>query len=245
VISGLRFSRRKAPDMMAGPRRGLPGPKEDKMTKFAPKAIAVGAGLLSVASLVAAPALAQSGIEQDMSAAPDKCEVMTALTGERPAECVEASVPVKTRGLSISGDGTTTSAPPPRMGDIAPSTNAGAAPAQGPRAASFSSIRFAVNSDALTPEAAATLDTVADALRDPRMARATLLVEGHTDASGSDEYNMALSERRANAVVDYLTARGVTPAMLTPRGMGETRLADPDNPRSGANRRVVLVNLGG
>ncbi len=213
------------------------------MSKLALKPKLIGAGLLS-AAIFAAPALAQTGIEQDMSAAPDKCEVITALTGETPIECDTSSVPVKTRGLSISSDGSTVASDPPPMGSIAPATG-GAPSATGPRAASFSSIRFALNSDALTPEAAATLDTVADALRDPSLAQASLLVEGHTDASGSDAYNMDLSERRANSVVNYLTARGVDPRMLTPRGMGETRLADPADPRSGVNRRVVIVNIGG
>lgn len=201
------------------------------------------AGCLAAAPFLSTSALAQSGFEQDMSANPDNCEVMIALTGKTPAECDTSSVPVRTRGISISDDGSTVAADPPQMGQIAPST--GDAPEGGPRAASFSSIRFAINSDALTPQAEATLDTVAEVLRDPRLAEAVLLVEGHTDASGSDEYNMDLSERRAASVVNYLTARGVAPALLTPRGMGETRLADPANPRSGENRRVVIVNIGG
>lgn len=197
-------------------------------------------GVICAASLFALPAAAQDGFEQDMSANPDNCEVMTALTGEVPAECDTSSVPVKTRGISISGDGNTVTT---STGN--PVTIQGTPQDQTPRAASFSSIQFALNSDALTSEAASTLDTVAEVLRDPRLASAVLLVEGHTDASGSDAYNMELSERRAASVVDYLTAQGVDPRILTPRGMGETRLADPANPRSGANRRVVIVNVGG
>lgn len=210
------------------------------MITIASRMVFMSAGLMALAALLSAPAAAQSGVETDMSAAPSKCEVMTALTGETPIECDTSSVPVKTRGLSVTPEGGTVASEPP-MGSIAPSTTG----APGPRAASFSSVRFALNSDALTPEAEATLDTVADVLRDPRFAGKALLVEGHTDASGSDAYNMALSERRAESVVNYLTARGVSPSLLTPRGMGETRLADPADPRSGVNRRVVIVNIGG
>lgn len=219
------------------------------MTMTAKSITGLVAGALT-AVLLTSHAAAQSepafGTEADMSANPDNCEVMTALTGSVPAECDTSSVPVKTRGISINPGGSTVTStlgqtPPPNTTGLAAEPTG--APA--PRAASFQSVQFAVNSAALAPAAEATLDTVAEVLRDPRLAEAILLVEGHTDASGSDDYNMALSERRAIAVVDYLTSRGVDPRLLTPRGMGETRLADPANPRSGVNRRVVIVNIGG
>ncbi len=213
-------------------------------------------GVICAAALFALPATAQQGVEQDISANPDNCEVMSALTGSVPAECDTSSIAVRTRGISISGDGrttttapttttTTTTAPPVTTSSGAAVTLQGAPADPTPRAASFSSIQFAVNSVALTPAAAATLDTVSEVLRDPRFASATLLVEGHTDASGSADYNMDLSERRAASVVDYLTQRGVDPKILNPRGMGESRLANPSNPNSGENRRVVIVNLDG
>ena len=203
-----------------------------------------------------------------MSANPDTCEVMTALTGSVPAECDTSSVPVKTRGISINPDGATVTSTlgqpsaPNTAGlepepSVSPAPHEGVAPVgqhrrfgrgvveSGVRIDDLALAEIAINSAALTPAAEATLDTVAEDLGDPRLADAVLLVEGHTDASGSDAYNMVLSERRAVAVVDYLTARGVDPRLLTPRGMGETRLADPANPRSGVNRRVVIVNIGG
>ena len=50
--------------------------------------------------------------------------------------------------------------------------------------------------------------------------RTSLYVEGHTDAKGSDKYNLTLSQRRANAVVRYLADKGVNPTKLEPRGFG-------------------------
>jgi outer membrane protein OmpA-like peptidoglycan-associated protein len=74
----------------------------------------------------------------------------------------------------------------------------------------------------------------------------SLEVEGHTDSIGSDEYNMRLSERRANSVRDYLIAQGVSPAIVTARGFGKTMpIADNSTPQGRQmNRRVELVVSG-
>lgn len=67
-------------------------------------------------------------------------------------------------------------------------------------------------------------------------------VEGHTDSTGSDEYNQRLSERRAYAVHDLLVLNGVPPARLSIRGYGETDpVADNSTPEGRqSNRRVQL-----
>lgn len=67
-------------------------------------------------------------------------------------------------------------------------------------------------------------------------------VQGHTDSRGSAAYNQQLSERRAQAVRDYLISRGVAPGNLTARGYGEERpIASNDTDEGRArNRRVVL-----
>ena len=62
-----------------------------------------------------------------------------------------------------------------------------------PARPSTCSSRSGSNSDQLTPEAQQNLDEFAKALLDPRLNAATFAVEGHTDASGTDEYNMTLS----------------------------------------------------
>ena len=49
-------------------------------------------------------------------------------------------------------------------------------------------------------------------------------VESHTDARGSDEYNMALSKRRAKAASDYLISKGIDPSRIIDKGYGETKL---------------------
>lgn len=65
-------------------------------------------------------------------------------------------------------------------------------------------------------------------------------VEGHTDADGAAEFNQALSQQRADAVVAYLIAQGVNPKNVTGVGLGETRpIASNDTPQGmAANRRI-------
>ncbi len=70
-----------------------------------------------------------------------------------------------------------------------------------------------------------------------------VLVEGHTDAIGTDEYNLGLSKRRAQAVYDFLVSQGVAADRLTWEGYGESRpVADNDTEEGRQkNRRVDLV----
>lgn len=68
-------------------------------------------------------------------------------------------------------------------------------------------------------------------------------VYGHTDSTGSAEYNQGLSERRANAVSAYLSARGVQPVRIATRGFGESQLlVNPERSEADrqANRRVEI-----
>lgn len=98
-------------------------------------------------------------------------------------------------------------------------------------------INFGYNSDILTRPAKSNLDEFAKALKDPRLGAAAFVVEGHTDGQGSDEYNLDLSIRRANAVVGYLEAQGVPNAKLEAKGLGKARPIVAD-PMASANRRV-------
>jgi OOP family OmpA-OmpF porin len=88
------------------------------------------------------------------------------------------------------------------------------------------------------------LDQLATALQD---VHGTLRVDGHTDALGSDDYNVDLSQRRAQAVADALQQRGVT-AGLAVTGFGEKRPIAPntvggkDDPSGRQlNRRVEII----
>ena len=69
-------------------------------------------------------------------------------------------------------------------------------------------------------------------------------VEGFADPAGTIEYNLALSQRRAEAVRDYITNRGLDPSLVNTIGYGESRLvrnASRDMPGAELNRRVVFV----
>jgi outer membrane protein OmpA-like peptidoglycan-associated protein len=98
-------------------------------------------------------------------------------------------------------------------------------------------VNFEYNSDELSAQARQNLDEFAKAMRDARLSKASFLVEGHTDGKGSDSYNLSLSARRANAVVQYLAQHGVDASKLAAKGYGKAkpRVSDPFDP---ANRRV-------
>ena len=69
-----------------------------------------------------------------------------------------------------------------------------------------------------------------------------ITVSGHTDARGTEEYNQELSERRARAVADYLTAAGLAADLFTVQGLGKSQLLDLGNNEAAhvKNRRVEL-----
>ena len=75
------------------------------------------------------------------------------------------------------------------------------------------------------------------ALRSPRLAALRFAIDGFTDASDSDRHNLALSARRAQSVVAFLTELGVEPSRLKATGFGETNPREPD-PYDPRNRRV-------
>jgi len=104
-------------------------------------------------------------------------------------------------------------------------------------------VNFEVDSDRLTPESTAILDKVAASLRD--WPDVKVEVGGHTDSSGSDAYNLRLSDRRASAVASYLESQGVPAFQLSSRGYGETKPIADNKTREGKakNRRVELTKL--
>jgi len=99
-------------------------------------------------------------------------------------------------------------------------------------------VNFEFNSATLTAEAREILLGVAEALRGEPNLRAE--IAGHTDSSGSDQYNLQLSQRRAEAVRDFLVAQGIAASRLIARGYGESQPVADNSTESGRalNRRV-------
>ena len=102
-------------------------------------------------------------------------------------------------------------------------------------------VLFATGQATILPGAQAQLNQVADALK--TQAEHHFTVEGHTDNQGTDAINNDLSNRRANAVRDYLVVRGVAAAAITAQGVGSTRpVADNKTTEGRAmNRRVEII----
>ncbi|MFL5297546.1 MAG: OmpA family protein, partial [Phenylobacterium sp.] len=96
----------------------------------------------------------------------------------------------------------------------------------------------------LTEEGAANARNFAAALNDPRLVGLTFQIVGHTDATGSADRNLLLSEQRAEAVKAFLVKQGVDAARLQTKGMGSQDLAVPEAPEAAANRRVEVKRAG-
>jgi OmpA-OmpF porin, OOP family len=104
-------------------------------------------------------------------------------------------------------------------------------------------INFDLDSAKLGPEAQNKLGEFAKALKDNRLKAHTFVVEGHTDASGSEVYNEGLSERRAQSVTAFLLSNGIESSRISAIGVGETHPRNT-NPYDPVNRRVEMrINL--
>jgi outer membrane protein OmpA-like peptidoglycan-associated protein len=102
------------------------------------------------------------------------------------------------------------------------------------------SVLFASNKATLLPAAQARLNQVAEALMATKERRLT--VEGHTDSQGTADYNLDLSQRRAEAVSAYLIARHYPADRIEARGIGNVRpVADNASPEGRANNRRVEI----
>jgi outer membrane protein OmpA-like peptidoglycan-associated protein len=105
------------------------------------------------------------------------------------------------------------------------------------------SITFGFDSADIDQSSYGTLDTLATALKSGDLYESRFLVNGHTDSKGDDDYNLSLSQKRANAVVAYLVSEhGIEPARLKAIGFGETTLKDVNDGEAAENRRVEIIN---
>jgi outer membrane protein OmpA-like peptidoglycan-associated protein len=174
--------------------------------------------------ILALPVAHAAGLSEEHigSASVSKDEFINRLAPEEPQ--------FRTRGIRLStpsagSGGSTASATPPAS----------------PRAVSME-IQFEFGSADLTQGSRQQLAPLGEALNSPELASLSFVLEGHTDAVGESEYNLALSQRRAESVKYYLVDNyGVRPDRLTTVGRGESALLDPHDPSSGVNRRVRIV----
>jgi OmpA-OmpF porin, OOP family len=104
-------------------------------------------------------------------------------------------------------------------------------------------VTFETNSTVLTPDSRPVLNEVADGMsKHPRL---RVELQGYTDSTGSDKYNLMLSDKRANSVREYLITQNVKPEQLSARGYGKADpIASNATPDGRAkNRRVVMKVL--
>lgn len=104
---------------------------------------------------------------------------------------------------------------------------------------------FGFDKDGLSDSGRVALDGLADDLK--RMDDIeNVTVVGHTDSTGPAEYNMGLSQRRAETVRSYLVGKGIATDKITAKGMGETQPAASNNTDAGRaqNRRVEIIIKG-
>jgi len=104
-----------------------------------------------------------------------------------------------------------------------------------------SDILFSVNSAMLNSGARTTLDEAADVFVEYR--KTAIISQGHTDSSGSEEYNQTLSERRAASVANYLIGQGIDSTRVTAVGYGESQpvASNATDADREMNRRVDLL----
>lgn len=99
-----------------------------------------------------------------------------------------------------------------------------------------SGLMFDFDSYTLTPSTRANLTDLAKTLK--KYDDTDVLIEGHTDKTGTEEYNMSLSEKRSNAVEDFLTIQKVKNSRLTSKGYGELQSISENDQE---NRRVEVA----
>ena len=192
-------------------------------------------------------------------------ECLRAIGGTAPGNCVEAEAdsdgdgvpdsrdkcPGTPRGVEVDADGCPLDSDGdgvPDYRDKCPGTPRGAkVDSDGCEITADVTIRtttdhFDFDSAELKPKMMSELDAVAGKVRASK-GREMLEVIGHTDSTGPEAYNQGLSERRAQAAADYLVDQGVSPSMITVKGMGESAPVADNSTREGRamNRRVEIL----
>jgi outer membrane protein OmpA-like peptidoglycan-associated protein len=126
-------------------------------------------------------------------------------------------------------------------GEAACVAGAGSSCSQHPVRYTLEADAFALDSAELPKDLKRPLDAMAEALR--QQGATAVRIEVHTDASGPAEARRSLTQRRAEAIKQYLIERGVDAASLHAVGMGSQVTRHGADPYAGANRRVEIVRL--
>jgi OmpA-OmpF porin, OOP family len=189
------------------------------------------------------PAFAQSNPSASQiinSLKPSGNLVMGGTRGIRLAAPTDGAQPSPPQAAAKSGSASQT-----HVASNKPMAPAAASSASAP--AVSLTVNFANGSAELTPDAIKALDALGEALSSKDLAGYKFRIEGHTDTVGATVYNKELSERRAEAVVDYIAKKfNVDPSRMQAVGMGEGGLlvnTPPQTPEP-RNRRVQVINLG-
>jgi OmpA-OmpF porin, OOP family len=105
-------------------------------------------------------------------------------------------------------------------------------------------VQFNPDSPIIRPESYRTLGRIADALYDPTLSPYGFLIVGHTESTGKREYNLTLSQRRADSVRDVLvTAFKISPKRIQAVGLGEEQLQDATHPTAAVNQQVQVLTF--
>jgi peptidoglycan-associated lipoprotein len=101
--------------------------------------------------------------------------------------------------------------------------------------------RFRYNREDLLPDDRIVLDSIARCLADGELAGRTVNLIGRTDSHGTDEYNLALGERRANTVAEYMTRIGTRSSQLVETTRGSMDATGTTEAGRRSDRRVDIV----
>ena len=102
-------------------------------------------------------------------------------------------------------------------------------------------IQFDLDSARLKPDSMPLLSSLVEAMKNDRLAGIKFKVEGHTDAQGSEQHNLNLSQSRAESVIAYMSDQGIDKERLVGEGKGFSELLVPDKPKAAENRRVRIT----
>jgi OOP family OmpA-OmpF porin len=105
-------------------------------------------------------------------------------------------------------------------------------------------IQFNPDSPVIRPDSYRILGRIADAFADPRMLPYGFLIVGHTESTGKRDYNLTLSQRRADSIRDVLvTTFKISPKRIQAVGLGEEQLLDAEHPKAPVNQQIQIVTV--